>query len=246
MPDEDPSLDSEIESFLGDINSNGTSPEPTDDFFTNFTVEAEPGQQTLTEEDGSPFDGATTEIGDGACVVCGTPVFRPPGLTKAGHRKRVPKFCDLHSPSARVEGTPPLQARLESQLLRVQEELADDLRLGGTLIGAMFPVTGYYIFENADPFTIALMKLCKNNQRALRVLHRAASVAPVYEVAKCGAGVAYAIQVDQKKADPHNSIGHRLGVSRAYDSVYPSDTPQTYTMGSNNQSTAPPRYAGIQ
>lgn len=234
-----PPPEPDITSFLGDLSTNGSLTE--DGFFTDAVIEENPAPTELEDTETNPFDGATTEIGDGACIVCGAPVFRPPGLTKAGHRKRVPKYCDLHTPSAHVRSPDgPLQARLESQLSRVQEELADDLRLGGTLIGAMLPVTGYYIFENADPFTIALIKLCKNNQRALRVLHRAASVAPVYEVAKGVAGVAYSIQVDGQKADPHNSIARRLGVERVYDSIYPSDINQSYPSASNN---GPPRYA---
>jgi len=235
------------EDFLGDISNNG--------LFQDIVIEEVPTPPEDIEvppidDGGSPFEDATTPIGDGACIVCGSPTFRPPGLTKAGHRKRVPKYCDLHAPNVRISQDGPIAARLESQLQRVQEELADDIRLGGTLVGAMFPVTGYYLFENADPFTIALIKLCKNNQRALRVLHRAASVAPVYEVMKDAAGVAYAIQVDQKKADPHSTVGRRLGVARAYDSVYPNDVESTYQSSRNNGfgtgSNQPPRYATVQ
>jgi len=244
-----------IEAFLGNITDlNGTSEDWTppsetplaDSFLSDFTSEPDTPGPTPVEplpDDSNIFADATTPIGDGSCIVCGAPTFRPPGLTKGGNRKRVPKYCDLHSPTMRINDTGNVSARLASDLLRVQEELADDIRLGGTLVGAMFPVTGYYLFDNADPFTIALIKLCKNNQRALRVLHRAASVAPVYEVAKCAAGVAYAVQVDQKKADPHSSISHRLGVERAYDSLYSQDTSSTPYSTSNNGFTGPPHYA---
>lgn len=198
-------------------------------------------------EDGGVFDGATTPVGDGACSVCGAPVFRPPGLTPTGRRKRVPKYCDLHNPKVRVgpvfdDGF--TRANVDSQLRRIQEELADDVRLLGTLAGPMFPVTGYYIFDGADSFTLALLKLCKNNSRMLRVLHRAAQVAPVYEVAKFGAGIGIAVQVDNKKHDPHSGAARRLGVEYAYSQVYPSDTPQY--PSNNNGYTPPPKYATVQ
>jgi len=133
---------------------------------------------------------------------------------------------------------------VESQLKRVQEELADDLRLLGTLAGPLFPVTGYYIIEHADPFTIAVLKLAKNNTRVLRVLHRAASIAPIYTVAECVGGTAYAFQVDTRKADPHNVVGQRLGVSRVYDAIYPEEA---QVKVENNGFAPPPHYGvGVQ
>jgi len=226
---EDTLTDADIAAFLGSI----PDPEPE--------KEDEPIEEFDVPDDDKPFEEATTPVGDGACIVCGAPTFRPPGLTKAGHKKRTPKYCDLHNPKLRVQGQGPEFIGVESQLQRIQEELADDIRLLGTLAGPLFPVTGYYVFLRADPFTIALIKLCKNNQRALRVLHRAASIAPVYEVAKDVAGVAYAVQVDTQKADPHSTVGQRLGVAQAYDSVFPSAPSNGYQP--NTQFQGPPTYA---
>jgi hypothetical protein len=136
---------------------------------------------------------------------------------------------------------------MESQLLRIQEELADDVRLLGTLAGPLLPVTGYYLLEHADPFTIALLKLAKNNQRILRVLHRAAQVAPIYTIAETVGGVAYAVQVDTKGADPHSTVGRRLGVARAYDTLYNNDSQESMFKPTTNGSTSPPpRYSGTR
>jgi len=66
-----------------------------------------------------------------------------------------------------------------------------------------------------------------------------AQVAPIYTVAECVAGTAYAVQVDLQKADPHNTIGQRLGVSRAYDTVHP----ETPTNVETNGFQTPPHYA---
>jgi hypothetical protein len=133
-----------------------------------------------------------------------------------------------------------------AQLQKIQGELSDDLRLLAVMAGPLLPVTGMYVFENSDPFTAALLKLCKNNPRALRILHRAAEVAPIYEVAKDCAGVFYAIQVDMKKLEPHNTVSQRLGVARAYDTVYPESTPGNETNVMNNGQQGPPRYAATQ
>lgn len=227
--------------FLGSV-ENGSS------FNAEFTPPSEvqdlPPEDitsTFTEED-------TVQVGDGSCVVCGAATFRPPGLTKAGHKKRAPKYCDLHDPKLRVSGERSFTPGMDgvAQLTKIQEELADDLRLLAVMAGPLLPVTGMYVFENADPFTSALLKMCKNNPRALRVLHRAASVAPIYEVAKDAAGVFYAIQVDMHRLEPHNTVSQRLGVERAYDTVYPESSPGNGNNVANNGSQGPPRYATTQ
>jgi hypothetical protein len=226
--------------FLGDVDNGSFG---TAEFVAPEEVKDLPPEDLLTEGVTEDF-----KVGDGSCVVCGAPTFRPPGLTKAGHKKRTPKYCDLHNPKLRVssEGSFTSGVDAGAQLKRIQEELADDLRLLGVMAGPLLPVTGMYVFTNADPFTTALLKLCKNNQRALRVLHRAASVAPVYEVAKDCAGVFYAAQVDMRKLDPHSTVSQRLGVKLAYDTVYPESTTGSETNVTNNGTQGPPRYATVQ
>src|SRR5215831_773226 len=169
----------DVESFLGDVTVPTT---PTEDVF-----ETPNGQWTFDDpaqfvadapmpgtEDDSLFGDISQPVGDGTCDVCGAPTFRPPGLTSAGRKKRVPRRCDLHARKPGVQAERPDLSGVESQLRRVQEELADDLKLLGTLAGPLLPVTGYYVFEHADPFTVAILKLAKNNTRVLRILHRAA------------------------------------------------------------------------
>lgn len=236
MTDTDPTED-----FLGppDLNllQNGSSPTAAD-YFPDIEIrDIPPGP----EPDERPFADATQPLGDGTCLVCGSPTFRPPGLTAAGHKKRVPKYCDLHAKNVTVSPERPNLKGVESQLQRIQEELADDLRLLATLAGPLLPVTGMYLFEAADPFTISILKLAKNNTRIIRVLHRAAQVAPIYTVAETVAGTAYAIQVDTKGADPHSTIGKRLKVERAYNAIYPDEQVEQPAPF-----TGPPRYSGVQ
>ena len=239
-----------------DLSHGVSEPPPITSIFLGSVDDAPFGDVEMTKPDGTddlPPDFLISDadeeikVGDGSCVVCGTPTFRPPGLTKAGHKKRAPKYCDTHNPKLRVPEKGPFTSGLEGeqQLKRIQEELADDIKLLGVMFGPLLPVTGVYVFSNADSFTIALLKLCKNNPRALRVLHRAASVAPVYEVAKDVAGVAYSMQVDMQKQDPHNTIARRLGVEDAYQQVYPDSTQGNGNSVPTNGVTGPPRYAPV-
>jgi hypothetical protein len=245
MSETDPSPEGsepfDIAEFMGwDATTSNGSGEPV---FDDITIEDIPSDEKPMKDE-SFFEDATATIGDGSCIVCGAPTFRPPGLTRAGHKKRVPKYCDLHSPNVRISSQRPSSPGMESQLQRIQEELADDIRLLATMAGPLLPVTGYYLFDHADPFTTAILKLAKNNTRVLRVLHRAAQVAPIYTVAETVAGTAYAVQVDVKKADPYNVIGKRLGVARAYDAIYATDE-STNGNGSNPTVSPPPRYSTI-
>jgi hypothetical protein len=188
------------------------------------------------ESNGSTFTGGDEPIfkvdledlvedpiqGDGNCITCGAPTFRPPGLTPGGNRRRVPRFCDDHDPKRQARNEKVLKERgIDPALNRVAEELADDIRLFGTMAGVIYPVTGYYLLENADVFTVALVKLASKNSRILRVLHRAAQIAPVYTVAQTLVGTAVAVQVDMNKMDAHSFAAERTGVDKAFDAVYP-------------------------
>jgi hypothetical protein len=179
--------------------------------------------------------------GDGSCVTCGAPTFRPPGLTPGGNRKRVPKFCDDHDPKRQARNERVLKERgIDPALNRIAEELADDVKLFGTMAGVVYPVTGYYLLENADAFTIALVKLAAKNPSILRILHRAAQVAPVYTVAQTLVGVAVSVQVDMNKMDAHSFAAERTGVDKAFDAVYPQGKEgQSFNMNGESFSQPP-------
>jgi len=243
----------DLESFLGDISDTGSDlTDISSPVYTNITEEDIPGYMSESPDgrtrpiDESLFGDITTPIGDGICATCGAPTFRPPGLTKTGRQKRAPKYCDLHTPHASVPQDGPNAQRLESQLRRVQEELADDWRLIGAGLGILYPVTGFYMFDSADPFTIAILQVFKNNARAMRVMHRMASIAPGYEIMKTAGGLFYSFQVDRQQADPHSTMSKRLGVERAFNAVYGSESPSDNSTVSNNGFAPPPHYATVQ
>lgn len=234
LPNEDLPPDDPIEAdFLGDVSSNGHG-----SFF--IASQEAPDDEPLEDE-------APIRIGDGECAVCGAPTFRPPGLTKTGRQKRAPKYCELHDPKLNKQREFSIQD-VPAQLRKIQDELTDDVMLFGTLTGPLFPTTGYYIVDNAEQFTTALLKLCQHNPRIMRVLHRAGQVAPVYQVAKFGAGVGIAVQVDQGKTDPHSMASQRLGVDRAYDAVHGTSVNfnQSSSGQSNSSFSGPPKYATVQ
>jgi hypothetical protein len=127
--------------------------------------------------------------------------------------------------------------------MRVQAELADEMRLAGMMIGPFLPVTGYYAMENADPFTIAFVKLCAKNPRALKFAYKFAQTAPLYELSKNVAALARCVVVDTKHVDPHNPVDQWLGVTRTYETVYSNVSPTSTSTVSNNGFGPPPRYA---
>jgi hypothetical protein len=236
----------ELESFLGDLSDESlTDPTQSSEPASFFAAIGEP--EPIEEEPEATFE-EPIKIGDGECAICGAPTFRPQGRTPSGKLRRPPKYCDVHNPKNRAQRDAILGSTgdLESQLKKIQGDLADDLALLGALAGPFWPVTGYYIVENADNFTTALLQLCKNNPRALKAAHRLGQVAPVYRCARFGAGVGVAVQVDQKKMDPYGSTSRNLGVDRAYDAVHNSNTNNDAGMYTNGNTNGPPRYATLQ
>jgi hypothetical protein len=218
--------------FLGEVNDTSDVMPDMESDFTGDTPSFTVGLEEIIED---PIQG------DGSCVICGAPTFRPPGLTPGGNRKRVPKFCDDHDPKRQARNEKILKERgIDPALNRVAEELADDIKLFGAMAGYVYPVTGYYLLANADPFSTALVKLAAKNPRLLRVLHRAAQVAPVYTIAQTVAGVAVAVQVDMNKMEPHSFAAERTGVDRAFDAVYPDGKDGQYNMNGNVGTTNPP------
>lgn len=210
------------EDILGDVST--AMPDMETDIGSDFSIDLE---ESITD---FPIEG------DGECVVCGAPTFRPPGLTKGGNRKRVPKFCDEHDPKQERTTVRGQRATgLDPALGRVAEEIADDIKLLGTFAGLMYPVTGYFLIENADPFTVALVKLAGKNPAFLKILHRTAQVAPIYEVLKGLAGVGVAVQVDLDKIEPHSFAAEHTGVGKAYDAVYPNGKNEYSNNGFNQE-----------
>ena len=223
-------------------------PEPIEDLFSGDVAPAQEGfspEDILKDFDLGPPEETVSSIGDGNCHVCGAPTFRPPGLTKTGRKKRAPKYCAIHDPTLAVTGEPTFQGGdLPSDLRRVQEELADEMRLLGMMTGPFLPVTGVYILEQADPFTQALVKMAAKNPKVMRVLYRTSQVAPFYQVLKTIGGTARAVQVDTQGANPHDTVGEWLGVARAADAVFNSNVPPSNTSPIiNNGYGPPPRYA---
>lgn len=227
--------DFSVEDLFGTLSStNGDSP-TAEELFDQIDYDAPPDP-----EPEKPFEDHTQTIGDGECVVCGAPTFRPPGLTKSGQKKRTPRLCDDHANNKQVSQDRPKSTKVESQLQNVKDALEEDMMLLGTLAGPLLPVTGTYIIQQSDPFTTALINLCKNNKTMLRVLHRAAQVAPVYVVAQTVAGTAYAVQVDLNGADAHGTIGKRLHVDKAADLIMSQEVNQQQQAG--GFTTPPPMY----
>jgi hypothetical protein len=223
--------------FLGEVNDTSNDMPDMESSSSgdvpNFTV----GLEDIIED---PIQG------DGNCVICGALTFRPPGLTPGGNRKRVPKFCDDHDPKRQARNEKVLKERgIDPALNRVAEELADDVKLFATMAGYVYPVTGYYLLENADAFTVALVKLAAKNPRILRVLHRAAQVAPVYTVAQTLVGTAVAVQVDMNKMEPHSFAAERTGVDKAYDAVYPDGKDGQFQSMNGDSFNQPPVFRTV-
>lgn len=241
MPDDETEAFDELAFLLADDEAIGVANSNGAPKFYEASEEVSDPEPELASEVG-PI------VGDGECKICHAPTFRPPGLTRTGRLKRAPVYCDIHNPKGiRQRGDELSNAELDAQLKKVQVQLADDVMLFSMALGTFFPVTGYYMMTNSDAFTTAALQLGRNNPRIMRVAHRLATIAPVYQIGRYAGGIFTSFQVDQQKHDPHSRVAMHLGVSDAYDAVYSNTNVNSTPSGPvNSMFNGPPKYATVQ
>lgn len=215
-----------------------------DDDITNELEELFPSDNEDFQEEQS-FDQPTEKVesgplGDGECVVCGAPTYRPEGKTRSGQRKRIPKYCEEHNPKNKI-GKPdgPI---LASRLKALHTDLADNVRLVGALTGPVLPVTGYIILEDAEAFTQAALNLAKRHPKVLKALEKAAQVGPGITVGRFMVKIGVAMNVDSGRMQPQSPISNMMGVYEAWKIVHPDLAQQN----GNVMSEPPPHYSVIQ
>lgn len=206
--------------------------------------EREPEDTEDTSEVSEPAEKIDGPLGDGECVICGAPTFRPEGLTRGGQRRRVPKFCEDHNPKTRVT---PAQAerssalKTESRLKALHTDLADNIRLVGALAGPVLPVTGYIILEDAEAFTQAALNLAKRHPKIIGALEKAAQVGPGITIGRFMVKLGVAMNVDSGRMQPDSAISNMMGVYAAWQVVHPD-----LAQANGTTATSPPRYSVVQ
>jgi hypothetical protein len=112
----------------------------------------------------------------------------------------------------------------------------------GALIGLGVPVTGYYVCQESDNFTSAVVTLAAKNSTWVAALENIAMLGPGIIVGRTVLGIGASLAADRyfrtqgaSGLDPERRAAMFLGVSAAYYAVHPPEGAQPYGQGTGFQ-----------
>lgn len=141
----------------------------------------------------------------------------------------------------------------DKRLTALQEKLSGEMFSAGAMIGLGLPVTGYYVCQESDNFTSAVVTLASRNAHWVAALENIALIGPGLIVGRTVMGIGAAMAADryhrkegESGLDPDSRAALFLGVSSAYYAVHPpggkGESNGSYPSGGNFQ---PPPYGAF-
>jgi|SRR5215469_12880498 len=123
----------------------------------------------------------------------------------------------------------------DKRLSELQSKLSGEMFQAGAMIGMGLPVTGYYICQESDNFTNAVVQLAAKKSEWIAALENIAMLGPGIAVGRTVLGMGAALASDryyrtggEKGLDPNKQIAAFLGVTSAFYAVHP---PEGYANG---------------
>jgi hypothetical protein len=95
----------------------------------------------------------------------------------------------------------------------------------GALIGVGLHTTGYYICQESDSFTKAVVELAGKRPEWIAALEHVADIGPGITIGRTALGVGAALAVDRGRADPERQFMKLLGVYSAWQAVQSGGAP---------------------
>jgi hypothetical protein len=89
----------------------------------------------------------------------------------------------------------------------------------GALIGVGLHTTGYYICQESDQFTKAVVQLASKRPEWMQALEHIADVQPGLVIGRTVVGIGASLAVDRGRADPERQFMKFLGVYAAWKAV---------------------------
>lgn len=102
----------------------------------------------------------------------------------------------------------------------LQAKLSSEMFQAGTLIGLGLNTTGYYICQESDNFTRAVIQLAARRPEWIDALEHIADVQPGIVVGRTVIGIGAALAVDRGRADPEKAFMKFVGVYSAWKAVH--------------------------
>lgn len=136
----------------------------------------------------------------------------------------------------------------DKRLQALQEKLSAEMFTAGGMIGFGLPVTGYYIAQESDNFTGAIVALASKNSNWVAALENLAMIGPGLAVGRTVLGIGAAMAADryyrtegESGLDPMKRSAMFLGVTTAYFAVHPPPGNE-YAASQQGNGYRPPPY----
>jgi hypothetical protein len=138
----------------------------------------------------------------------------------------------------------------DKRLSDLQSKLSNEMFQAGGMIGLGMPVTGYYIAQESDNFTNAIVTLAAKNSNWVAALENVAMVGPGITVGRTVLGIGAAMASDryhrtggESGLDPMKRSAMFLGVTTAYLAVHPPEGMRDYNASEGTYQ--PPPHSGF-
>lgn len=123
------------------------------------------------------------------------------------------------SRSAGPRATGVRATRQAKKLEALQKRLSAEMFTAGAMIGMGLHVTGYYIGQESDNFTKAIVDLAAKRPEWVEALEHIADIGPGLTAGRTVLGIGAAFAVDRGRADPEKQFMKFLGVTGAWLAV---------------------------
>lgn len=135
----------------------------------------------------------------------------------------------------------------DKRLSALQQKLSSEMFQAGAMIGLGLPVTGYYLCQESDNFTNAVVALASRNSNWIAALENLALIGPGITVGRTALGIGAAMAADryyrtngESGLDPDKRSAMFLGVTAAYYQVHPPTGSYDAASESGNGYRPPP------
>lgn len=116
----------------------------------------------------------------------------------------------------RSGGTRRRRSASSKKLDSLQAKLSSEMFQAGAMIGMGLHTTGYYICQESNDFTRAVVQLAARRPEWIDALEHIADVQPGIVVGKTMLGIGAAVAVDRGRADPEKAFMKFIGVHKAW------------------------------
>jgi hypothetical protein len=135
-------------------------------------------------------------------------------------------------------GRRPAAKRLDG----LQKRLSSEMFQAGAMVGFGLPVTGYYICNESDAFTKAVVQLASSRKEWVEALEHIADIQPGIVVGRTVVGIGAAVAVDRQRIEPDRAFLKFLGVTAAWAAV---KNPDLKTEPGNAYEPPPSTFAPV-